>query len=98
MHIIVELQTNVEKAVVQLSQALRRETDALTANNVAIEQQKQLADRLEDVSQALNKEQERRETLAAEASVKAARLARLEGMNQPKYGILVQADHVNTCF
>lgn len=98
MHIIVEVQTNVEKAVVQLSQALRRETEALAANNLAIEQQKQLAERLEEVSQDLFQEQDRRETLAAEASVKAARLARLEGMIHPDYSTLVQANLVNTCY
>ena len=56
-----------------------READALNASDIASQKRQQLAERLEEVSQTLRQEQELRENLAAEASVKAARLARLEG-------------------
>lgn len=68
-----------ESYVLQLSQALLRESEALTAGSIASQQCQELAERLEDVSQTLSQEQDLRKTVTAEASVKAARLARLEG-------------------
>lgn len=65
--------------MVQLRAVLFRETEAVQLAECCEEEMGRLSAELEEAKQTLEQERQLRRTLEAEASVKGARLARLEG-------------------